>query len=130
AETRANAMAEGRPWRLAFIPNTGVYQMAAEEFSEWDNVIQDPIQNVDVIRDELPKDIVLSVNQSDILGNDKALPGGTAWETIAVYLPDGSARDDTTIYYGRLGFGPNRAVLRSLTGSVSMETFNVKADQQ
>ena len=47
ADTRANAMAEGRPWRLAFLPNTGVFQMAPEESTEWDSVVQDPIQSAD-----------------------------------------------------------------------------------
>jgi prepilin-type N-terminal cleavage/methylation domain-containing protein len=130
AETRGNAMGEGRPWRLAFLPNTGVFQMAPEESSEWDNVVQDPILSPDVTRDALPKDIVMSLNQGDIMGNEKAIAAGSAWETIATYSPDGSARDDVTVYYGRPGFGPNRVVLRSLTGSVSMETFNLKADQQ
>jgi len=121
-------MAEGRPWRLAFIANTGVYQLAPEDSSEWDSASQELVAKPDGIRDELPKDIVFSLNQDDILSSQQALPAGPGWETIAIYLPDGSARDDATVYFGKPGMGPNRAVLRGLTGSVSMETFNLKAD--
>jgi type II secretory pathway pseudopilin PulG len=128
ADTRANAMQEGRPWKLGFIANTGVYQLAPEDSSEWDNPSQELVEKADVTRDELPKDIVFSLNQEDILNSQQALPPGPGWETIAIYLPDGSARDDATVYFGKPGMGPNRAVLRGLTGSVSMETFNLKAD--
>ena len=128
ADTRANAMSEGRPWRLGFIANTGMYQLAPEDSSEWDNPSQELVQQRDVIRDELPKDIVFSLNQGDILNSQQALPAGPGWETIAIYLPDGSARDDATVYFGKPGMGPNRAVVRGLTGSVSMETFNLKSD--
>jgi type II secretory pathway pseudopilin PulG len=129
ADARANAMSEGRPWKFGFIANTGVYQLAPEDSSEWDNASQELVEKADVIRDELPKDIVFSLNQEDILNSQQALPPGPGWETIAIYLPEGYARDDTTVYFGKPGGGPNRAVLRGLTGSVSMETFQLRADQ-
>jgi prepilin-type N-terminal cleavage/methylation domain-containing protein len=129
ADARANAMAESRPWKLAFIPNTGIYQLAPEDSSEWDNTSTDVVEKEDVIRDELPKDVVFSLNQEDILNNQHALPAGSSWETIAIYVPEGHARDDVTVYFGKPGLGPNRAVLRGLTGSVSIETFNLKVDQ-
>lgn len=128
ADTRAYTMAQGRSWKLAFIANTGVYQLAPEDSVEWENVTKELDVKPDLIRDGLPQGIVFAVNQGDILSNDKALPDGSAWETLAVYSPDGSAHDDVTVYYGRPGFGPNRVVLRGLTGTVSMETFNLKAD--
>src|SRR4051794_31773914 len=46
AEARARAMEEGRPWKFAFIVNTGVYQLAPEDSSEWDNPSQEPDERV------------------------------------------------------------------------------------
>jgi type II secretory pathway pseudopilin PulG len=129
AEARASAMSEGRPWRLAFIPNTGTYQLAPEESSEWENPVQDEANQPDLIRGALPKGIVFSLNQEDIMNNPDRLPGGGNWETIAIYEPQGNTRDDTTVYFGKPGLGPNRVKVRSLTGAVSMEIFNLPADQ-
>ena len=133
AETRANAVADGRPWRLAFIPNTGIYQMAPEDSSEWSNAAAtDTSQQAELVRDSLPKEIVMSLNQDDIMGNEKGLPPGGNWETIAIFDPVGTARDDTLIYYGKPGSGPDRIGVRALTGVVTVENFNlfVRGDSQ
>jgi len=125
AETRANAMSDGVPWRLAFNPNTGIYQMAPEDSAEWSNAAMDSAQQSDLLRDSLPKEIVMSLRQEDIMGSDKALPAGGNWETIAIFDPIGAARDDTLIYYGKPGSGPDRIRVRGLTGAVSVENFNL-----
>src|ERR1700736_10447 len=43
AETRARAMETGKAWRLAYLPNTGVFQMAPEGVPEWDNMEHTPV---------------------------------------------------------------------------------------
>ena len=56
--------------------------------------------------------------------------GGGTWETIAIYEPQGGARDDVTVYFGKPGLGPNRAKVRGLTGAVSIEVFNLAVTDQ
>src|SRR5471030_1390268 len=58
AEARARAMEEGRPWRFGFIPNSGIYQLAPEDSTDWDVPSQDLDERPDLIRDSLPKEIV------------------------------------------------------------------------
>ena len=130
ADARANAMFEGRAWRFGFIANTGVDQMAPDESSEWDSPNQDLTETPDVVRDQLPTGIVLSLNQGDIMGSEQAGSPGSAWETIAVYNPDGTALDDVVAYFGRPGFGPDRVRVRAVTGNVGIENFNIKVDGQ
>src|SRR6266851_5504957 len=125
ADTRANAMSEGRPWRLGFIANTGVYQLAPEDSSEWQNTSTDAVETADVIRDELPKDIIFALAKADSMNATANTTPGSGWETMAVYMPDGSARDDSTTYFGKPGVWPLRAKLRGLTGAVAIETYNI-----
>jgi len=38
AEARAYAMDTGKPWRLAYIPGTGVIQVAPEDSTDWEQM--------------------------------------------------------------------------------------------
>jgi prepilin-type N-terminal cleavage/methylation domain-containing protein len=123
AEARARAMDDGRRWKVGFIANTGVYQIAPEDSSEWDTASRDPNEDADLIRDSLPQDVVFAFTREAIMGGDQAGGAGGNWETAAIFLPDGSAVDDTIVYFGKPGISPQRAKLRALTGTVSIETF-------
>jgi Tfp pilus assembly protein FimT len=129
AEARSHAMEEGRPWKMAYIPGTGVIQVAPEDSQQWDQMAQDVIELVDLIRDQLPPEIVLALNMNDIAGNSGDPTPGNSWETIAVYLPSGEARDDRTAYFGKTGFFPRRVVVRGLTGAVTLEDVDPGALQ-
>ena len=122
AEARARAMEEGRPWRFAFIANTGIYQLAPEDSNDWDTQAHEPDERLDLIRDSLPTDIVFALSRDEIFGSEQAGGQGSGWETAAIFMPDGAARDDTVIYFGKPGVAPLRAKLRALTGTASIET--------
>ncbi len=121
AETRARAMDEGRPWRLAYLPNTGVYQLAPEESTDWEQKSDEPMETAELVRGVLPKDIVFGAKEEDISGRQEAGQAGSDWETLAIYLPGGDARDDTMTYFGHVGFLPMRVQVRALTGAMSVE---------
>src|SRR6186997_468376 len=72
ADTRARALEDGRPWKLGFIANTGVFQIAPEESTEWDNPTQELNEKTDLRRDALPKDIVFATSHDDIMGREQA----------------------------------------------------------
>jgi len=122
AETRARAMDSGKPWRLACIPNTGVFQLAPDDSADWENMEQYAIEKADLIRDSLAKDIVFGASAGDVRGSSTGGTPGSAWQTIAVYQYDGSAREDSTVYFGKAGTPPMAAELRGLTGSVTMRS--------
>ena len=130
AETRARAMDEGRPWRLAYIPGTGVYQLAPEESSEWGQTAQDPNEMIDFVRDVLPQDVVFAASEQDIAGRQEPGPAGGTWETIAVYLPAGNARDDTITFFGQMGILPMYARVRALTGAVDVQQVMTPGEVQ
>jgi prepilin-type N-terminal cleavage/methylation domain-containing protein len=124
AETRARAMEDGRPWRFGFMTHSGIYQIAPEDADCWTDPTMEPDERADLIRDTLPKDVVFALTHQDIFDSDS--PGGAGggnWELGAVFMPDGTARDDAIIYFGKPGRGPMRANLRGLTGNVNIETF-------
>src|SRR5438270_551029 len=107
AETRARAMDEGRPWRLAYLPGTGFYQYAPED-ADWSQVQTYPDLKVDLVRDSLPEGIIFGATQQEILNGGGA--AGSKWITIAVYLPAGNARppEDPTMDAGRCPRGDRR----------------------
>jgi len=74
-------------------------------------------------RESLPQDIIFGLTREDIKNSDQAGPGGSSWQTAAVFAADGSALDDTVTYFGKPGINPMRAKLRGLTGIVSIETY-------
>jgi prepilin-type N-terminal cleavage/methylation domain-containing protein len=121
ADARSKALEQGRPWKLACIANTGVFQLAPEEASDWDSADQQPQQKMELIRDHLPTDIIFATSESDIAGSKDQLPASGRWETIAVYLPEGGARDDTILYFGKTGLMPMRVRVRGLTGVATVE---------
>jgi prepilin-type N-terminal cleavage/methylation domain-containing protein len=119
AEARSRAMEDGRPWRIGCIPGTGMIQVAPEDSQEWAHPSQDIIEMIDLIRDQLPGDLIFGLSMDEIAGGSASSGGG--WETMAVYLPGGDAREDRTVYFGATGFYPRRVSLRCLTGAVAIE---------
>jgi type II secretory pathway pseudopilin PulG len=119
AEARAKAMETGKPWRFAFIPNTGVFQLAPDDATEWDGTDQSFIAQEELYRDSLPKDVYFGINAGDIRGGQQPGSPGSTWQTIAVYNYEGNAREDTIVYFGRMGTPPMAIEVRGLTGSVT-----------
>jgi len=130
ADTRSKALDEGRSWRLGFLANTGVFQLAPDDAPEWESPTTDLTRTPTLIRDELPKDVVFGVNQGDVMAAVHPGSPGSKWETIAVYKWDGSANDDTTVYFGKGGLVPMRVNVRALTGAVSIEVPMIVKDEQ
>jgi len=121
AEARAYAMDTGKPWRVAYIPGTGVIQVAPEDSTDWEQMDQTVIAKPGLFRDELPKNVYLGPNAGDITSASSSPSPGAAWQTIAVYSYDGSAREDSITYFGKYGTPPMAMELRSLTGSVTIK---------
>jgi prepilin-type N-terminal cleavage/methylation domain-containing protein len=121
ADTRAKALDSGKPWKLAYLPNSGVFQLAAEDADEWNDAGETPKETQDIVRGHLPKDIIVAVNRDDIAGSQGSSQATGGWQTLAVFIGDGSARDDGMAYIGKAGLMPLRVRVRGLTGATTVD---------
>jgi prepilin-type N-terminal cleavage/methylation domain-containing protein len=113
ADIRGRAMREGRPYKFSIIENTCRFKIEPEDIS-------DPSDTDDgdmTFEGELPPQILFTKDQS---GVGAAGGAGGDYETLAVYLPDGTARDDVQVLFGKQGSRPIGLYLRALTGAVTM----------
>jgi prepilin-type N-terminal cleavage/methylation domain-containing protein len=130
ADTRAKALDSGKPWKLAYLPNTSIFMLAAEDAPDWSDAGQDPKETLDMIRGELPKDVILAVNRDDIAAAQGPPQASGGWQTLAIFVGDGSARDDGAVYIGKAGMMPLRMRVRGLTGTVALDVPTLVKDQQ
>lgn len=126
ADARALALEQGRPFRVAVVFGTGKFQVGPDDDATcWNTVSEDPLEDGEILRGTLPKDVVFCHSEDDLIGKGTKGPEGSGgWETAAVYLPDGSAREDADIYFGKMGQRPLRIQLRGLTGTVHVTDPN------
>jgi prepilin-type N-terminal cleavage/methylation domain-containing protein len=121
ADARAKAFDSGKPWKFAYLPSSGIFQLAAEDDDEWSGSDHEPKEMPNCIRGELPKDVLLAVNRDDIAGAQGTPQATGDWKTLAVFTGDGSAREDSMVYIGKASYMPLRLRLRGLTGAVTVD---------
>jgi len=139
ADARSMALEQGRPYRFAFLPGTGRFQIAPDDSSEW-NSVQDEgeVEQEDLIRGTLPEGIIFATDASAVRdGNGTS--AGNSWQLAGVFLPEGGARggdngdgttgDDVTFYFGKSGIAPLAVRLRGLTGTVRVFDPDLEGDQ-
>ncbi len=114
AEIRGRAMREGRPYKFSVIYQSGKWRIEPENSSDPTDTGED--QNF-WKEGDLPKDVLFAKDQGTVGAASK---GGGDYETLAVYLPDGTARDDVQVLFGRTGSQAIGLKLRALTGAVAM----------
>jgi prepilin-type N-terminal cleavage/methylation domain-containing protein len=133
AKARAQAMNDGIPYRFSVMPNTGNFRIAPDLPDFWGGNgsspdSMDPANPPFIFENIVPKGVRLNP------GNRSA--GGTAgddggrtilppdsidpanWITIAVFLPDGTARDNACLRLDCKGARSIQLELRGLTGAV------------
>ncbi len=115
ADIRGQAMKEGRPYILAVMNKTGKFKVGPEDEnmnSEADEGEQ-PLR----IEGELPETVLFSLDNSSV---SNSASGSGGYQTIAVFLPDGTARDDVSVMFGKEGGHSIGVQVRALTGAVTM----------
>jgi Tfp pilus assembly protein FimT len=143
ARARSRAIEEGRPYRFSVEPGGIHFRVAPDSDEYWkgSSPENDSQGKGMVLEHSLPSGVHFSVN-SNANGNDngsdasastsrpgsadsadeeKSKPSGN-WTTGAVFLPNGTARDDVKITFQVKGVRPKTLLLRGLTGSVSVQT--------
>lgn len=108
ADARGRAMREGRPYKFSTIAGTGKFKVEPEDPNAPSDTEDPPF----ILEGDLPEEIVFNSAQGGNATGD--------YQTVAVYLPDGTARDDVQIMFGKAGAQSLGLHLRALTGAVTM----------
>jgi Tfp pilus assembly protein FimT len=109
AQGRARAIEEGRPYRFAVTPGGGDYRLAPD-----DGPSDGRPAGGFHIEDRLPQGVTFAAAQDDG-------PQADGLSTVAIFLPDGTARDDAEIHFQIQGARPKCVRLRGLTGAVTVQ---------
>jgi prepilin-type N-terminal cleavage/methylation domain-containing protein len=131
---RAHAIEEGVPYRFCVVPGQGNYRLAPDTSDYWSGntpALTDPDNPPAVVEDALAQGVTFAMGGNgqapDVAPNEQtSMPVGQvdagSWSTVAVFLPDGTARDDVEILFQVKGAMPTRIFLRALTGRVTVKT--------
>jgi Tfp pilus assembly protein FimT len=122
AQGRAHAIEEGRPYRFAVTPGTGSYRLAADDSVADGGQASDSDQSSTpayIIQERLPQGVSFALAQED--GQQQQTQASSdGLSTVAVFLPDGTARDDAEVRFQVKGALPKTVKLRGLTGAVTV----------
>jgi prepilin-type N-terminal cleavage/methylation domain-containing protein len=111
ADIRGRAMKEGRPYKFLVISNTGKFKIEPEDPNAPSDTDEDPL----VLEGELPETVLFHLD-----AGGAAPTAGSDYQALAVYLADGTARDDVQIMFGTADVpGKIGLQLRALTGAVT-----------
>jgi prepilin-type N-terminal cleavage/methylation domain-containing protein len=113
ADIRGRAMQEGRPYKFSVIYQTGKFRIEPEDQSVTSSTDDAAL----IVEDELPGNVLFAKDAGTV---GAAGGGAGGYEPVAVYLPNGTARDDVQMLFGREGNQPLGLQLRALTGAVTM----------
>jgi len=129
AEARTHAMEEGRAYRFSIVAGKGNFRVAPDAAEYWTDEVPaaaDPNNPPLVQSGALAKGV--RFRRADAPSGDSdadtALPvdsvASSQWTPLAVFLPDGTAREDVAIVLEGSGARPLVVRLRALTGGVSV----------
>jgi prepilin-type N-terminal cleavage/methylation domain-containing protein len=111
ADIRGRAMKEGRPYQFSIISGTAKFKIEPEDPNAPSDTDEAPL----ILEGELPEHVLFNL---DAGGTGSS--AGSDYQTLAVYLADGTARDDVQIMFGRADApGSIGLHLRALTGAVT-----------
>lgn len=120
ADIRGRAMQEGRPYKFSIMDQTGKFKIEPEDITAASDTDDPPL----IFEGELPPEVLFSKDQSGVGAGGGGASGAPAsasdYETLVVYLADGTARDDVQVMFGKAGVKPLGLKLRALTGAVTM----------
>jgi len=135
AAGRSHAIEEGQPYRFAVVLGKGNFRLAPDSPEYWDGSGTQPQTGNGpqpaVITGALPRGVTFANGPGGGGGGGGA--GGanpdtvlesvspTQYQSIAVFLPDGTARDDVEVCFNVRGAAPAVIRLRSMTGVVSVQ---------
>ena len=133
AQARSRAIQDSMPYRFAVVPGSARFRVAPDKPEFWAGNPPDQ-QDSDnpplILEGKLPGGIVFALNGSAPSSGgstkddeaDKAPVDPSAYVAVAVFLTDGTAREDAVIPLEVAGVKPIKLRLRALTGTFKTET--------
>jgi prepilin-type N-terminal cleavage/methylation domain-containing protein len=136
AEARAHALNEGRPYRFSIIPDKGNFRIAPHGDDYWQGndppPSEDPANPSFFANGTFDKGVRFVAMES--LQSGASPPGGDSalapnaidpaqMVTKAIFLPDGTIRDDVEVALQARGARPVVLSIRALTGVVSKRYY-------
>jgi hypothetical protein len=128
AQARAHAMNESRPYRFSIVVGAGNFRLAPDSAEFWSgggSTRQTPGAAL-ILEDALPPGVRFSGpkqpgDASPADDSPSVVPTGdsSVWSTVAVFLPDGTARDDCELIFSTRGDRALCVKLRAMTGAVT-----------
>ena len=129
ADVRGRAMEEGRPYRFSVQDGSSHFRVEPDDADAAGAA-------AGIVREgDLPDPCIFGQSDGDIASGDPAgtssqtSPSGS-WRAVAVFLPDGTARADAALIFGRPGLPSVTLNLRALTGSISQVGFGAPLPDQ
>jgi prepilin-type N-terminal cleavage/methylation domain-containing protein len=116
ALARAHAIEDGRPYRFAVTPGTGNYRLSPD--NDDSSAGQNAGPGSFVLNDHLPEGVNFGLAQ------DGGASSSDGLATVAVFLPDGTAREDAEVDIQVKGARPKAVKLRALTGAVTVQRLD------
>src|SRR5262249_60102797 len=133
---RAHAVNECRAYRFSIYPTKGNFRIAPHSDDYWQGGDTPPSEDpanpsfiMDGVLEKGVRFVPMESLQSGAAppGGDSALPSGgvdpSAWVTKAIFLPDGTIRDDVEVPIQGRGARPVILNIRALTGVVSKHYY-------
>jgi prepilin-type N-terminal cleavage/methylation domain-containing protein len=135
---RAQAVEEGVAYRVGIVPGKGNIRIAPDQQSYWDGTSAAPAgqgQTSIIVEKTMPKSVIFSDTGTPLQPNDDSGKNQDSsvstgeYKTAAVFLPDGTARDDYKVLVCSRSCTPLWVILRSLTGEVSVTRYQTDGGQ-
>jgi Tfp pilus assembly protein FimT len=136
AYARGQAIEDGQAYRIGVVPGSGNFRVAPDTPSYWGNGggTQDNGDTpVFIYEEHLPDGVVFSedgtpveVERDASTHKDPSTVAPGDYHSVAVFLPDGTARDDSQVLVCARGGSPLLVNLRSLTGEVSVTRYQTQ----
>lgn len=135
---RAQAVEEGIPYRVALIPGQGNFRVAPDLANYWGGNGSSPPHDADnpsiIVEDNLPKGVIFGESDTPQQPDKDAETvrenvTPSEYKTVAVFMPDGTARDDYKVLLCSRNGHPLWIALRSLTGEVSVVRYQTEGGQ-
>lgn len=133
AHARSRAIEEGRPYRFSVDDQGSHFRIAPDREDYWSGGTApegDPNGQGLILEQSLPAGVHMGVNGAapvltDDGGSTKSTgPSSGNWVTTAIFLPDGTAKQDVRIVMQIKGTRANQLYLRGLTGTVTVQPIN------
>ncbi len=132
AHARSRAIEEVRPYRFCIDDQGSHFRIAPDREDYWSGGSRpegDPDGQGLILEQALPAGVRMGVNgAAPVLDGADAdrenAPSSGNWTTTAIFLPDGTAKQDVRILMQIKGARARQLHLRGLTGTVLVQTVN------